>query len=316
MEKLKQVIRNLLGGKQEAVASAEYEESKPQLPPRRRKRKPAKKVSRWLPSALMVFFIATFLISGIMIIRNTLQANKRDSLYTDLSGTAVKPADPKPNQNPDENNGETSTDTTEQTPGETITVKPGLNIPEYSPIDVDFEYLQEKNEDVMAWVYCPGTPINYPVVRGDDNDYYLNRLLDGTVNKSGSIFADCRNMVDFSDAHTIIYGHNMKDQSMFGSVNQYAKQDYYDQHPVWYINTPEQNYAVVLLAGHVTAPNAEIYAFKGTADEPAQIVQNALKNSAFKTSATWQEGERLVTFSTCHGNSRRFILVGVLYEIG
>lgn len=271
---------------------------------------------RLLPKALMVIFAATFCLSAVQIVRNVRQANKRDALYQDLSNVAVKPAEPKPDDRPDTDPDDTTDGTTENADDPAISLKPGLHIPEQSPLSVDFAFLQEKYPDVIAWIYCPGTPISYPVVRGTDNDYYLYRLPDGTVNKSGSIFMDCRNMVDFTDPHTLVYGHNMKDLSMFGSVNNYAKQDYYEQHPVWYINTPEKNYAVVILAGHVTAPNAEIYAFKGTPDEPAEILQNALKNSAFKSMATYEEGERLVTFSTCHGNSRRFVLVGALREIG
>lgn len=271
-------------------------------------------IRQLLPKVLMVVFAATFCFSAIQIIRNTLQADKRDELYQDLVNVVVKPADPKPNDQT--GNGENATDSTETTDTPTINLKPGLHIPEQSPLSVDFEVLQEMYPDVMAWVYCPGTPISYPVVRANDNDFYLNRLPDGTTNKSGSIFADYRNMVDFSDPHTIIYGHNMKDLSMFGSVNQYAEQEYYDQHPVWYINTPEKNYAVVILAGYVAAPNAEIYAYKGTPEEPMEILQTALSKSRFKSQATYEEGEHLVTFSTCHGNSRRFVLVGALREIG
>jgi len=266
-----------------------------------------------LPKVLLVFFVVMFCFSSFQIISNSKEANKRDELYTDLAGVAVKPADPKPVTPPPSGEGETATEETEQSE-ENKTFQ--LQIPEVSPISVDFDLLMEKNSDVMAWVYCPDTPINYPVVRGADNDYYLYRLLDGTENKSGSIFADCRNRVDFTDPHTLIYGHNMKDLSMFGSVNKYLKQDYYEQHPVWYINTPEKNYAVVLLAGHVTSPTAEIYAFKGTPEEPMEILESALQRSAFKSMATYEEGDHLVTFSTCYGSSRRFILVGALREIG
>ena len=282
-------------------------------------RRPAKRpvnIRQLLPKVLMVVFAATFCFSAIQIIRNTRQADKRDELYQDLANVAVKPAQPKPEDQPGNGGDENAADSTETTDTPTINLKPGLHIPEQSPLAVDFEVLQEMYPDVMAWVYCPGTPISYPVVRANDNDYYLNRLPDGTANKSGSIFADYRNMVDFSDPHTIIYGHNMKDLSMFGSVNQYAEQEYYEQHPVWYINTPEKNYAVVLLAGYVAAPNAEIYAFKGTPEEPMEILQTARSKSKFKTQATYEEGDHLVTFSTCHGNSRRFVLVGALREIG
>lgn len=277
-------------------------------------KKPKKTVKDWLPKALLVIFAATFCFSGFQIIKNSIQADKRDELYTDLSGMAVKPVDPAP-VTPPSNDMEETTESTEETQQQETTTQWELQIPTSSPIAVDFELLQEKNADVMAWVYCPDTPVNYPVVRGADNDYYLHRLLDGTVNKAGTIFVDCRNSVDFTDPHTIIYGHNMRDLSMFGSLYKYAKQDYYEKHPVWYINTPEKNYVVVLLAGHITDPRAELYAFKGTPEEPMEILQNAMGRSAFRTGATLEENDRLVTFSTCYGSSSRFVLIGALREI-
>ena len=310
IQKQLQNIRALIARLVKRAPQQEVQQEPQQEAGTRRKKA---KLSIWniLPKVLMVVFVATFCFSAFQIFRNSKQAGNRDQLYNGLANIAVKPADPKPN-----NNQSSGSNATDSTGSAEIELAPGLTIAEYSPISVDFELLQEQNSDVMAWVYCPGTPISYPVVRGTDNDYYLSRLLDGTENRAGSIFADCRNRVDFSDPHTLIYGHNMKDLSMFGSVYKYGSQSYYEQHPVWYINTPEKNYAVVLLAGHVTSPSAEIYAFKGTPEEPMEILQNALRSSAFKSMATYQEGEHLVTFSTCHGSSRRFILVGALREIG
>ncbi len=319
MQKIKAQLVKIWGQKPQAdrkVAEADttVTEATSQTP--KKERKPGLYVGQILSKVMLVIFAAVFCFSAYQIFKNTKQADERDELYTDLSNVAVKPADPKPVTPPPSGEGETTNEETGETAQSGTNNTTGLQIPESSPISVDFDLLMEKNSDVMAWVYCPDTPVNYPVVRGTDNDYYLNRLLDGTVNKAGSIFADCRNRVDFTDPHTLIYGHNMKDLSMFGSVNKYAKQSYYDQHPVWYINTPEKNYAVVLLAGHVTSPYAEIYAFKGTPEEPMEILESALQRSAFKSMATYEEGDHLVTFSTCHGSSSRFILVGALREIG
>jgi len=281
--------------------------------------KPKKKPSifaRVFPKVMMVIFAGTFILAGVQLLKNNKQANERDSLYTELADVAVTPVVPKPNSSISGNSNNQNPDGSQQDDLSEELLSPDGYSLNYSPIAVDFDYLQKKNPDIMAWIYCPGTPISYPVVRGTDNEYYLNRLIDGTVNKSGSIFADCRNRVDFTDPHTIIYGHNMKDMSMFGSVGKYSSQEYYDAHPVWYINTPEKNYAVHILAGHTTAPNAELYAFKGTLEEPQEILRYALSKSAFQSKTAAVPGEPLVTFSTCHGNSRRFVLLGVLREIG
>ena len=77
-------------------------------------------------------------------------------------------------------------------------------------IGIDFDALLAENKDIVGWIYSENTPINYPVVQGRDNDYYLHRMLDGTNNIAGTIFMDSRNDPNLGDYNTIIYGHNMK----------------------------------------------------------------------------------------------------------
>jgi len=94
------------------------------------------------------------------------------------------------------------------------------------PFVLKFDELQKKNKDIIAWIYCENTPINYPVLRCEDNSYYLNHLPDGQYNKNGSLFVDYRCSSNFSDFNTIIYGHNMKTEKMFGSLTNYKRQSY------------------------------------------------------------------------------------------
>ena len=86
------------------------------------------------------------------------------------------------------------------------------------PLSVDFSALKQENEDIIGWIYSENTPINYPVVQSDDNEYYLRRLTNGEYNIAGSIFMDYRNSASLEDNNTIIYGHNMKNNTMFGSL--------------------------------------------------------------------------------------------------
>ena len=108
---------------------------------------------------------------------------------------------------------------------------------------VQFDELLKTNGDVIAWIYGANTHINYPVVQGSDNDYYLRHLLDGTWNDNGSIFMDCANSADFSDQNSLIYGHNMTSGAMFSNLVKYKQQAYYDQHPYLYMLTPQQSYS-------------------------------------------------------------------------
>lgn len=116
---------------------------------------------------------------------------------------------------------------------------------EKAPISIDFEQLCQVNPDIIGWIYCEDTVINYPVLKGNDNDYYLHHTYDGTYSASGSIFVDAENADDFADSNTIIYGHHMKNGSMFASLSKWADQDYYEAHPVMWLLTPKQNYKIL-----------------------------------------------------------------------
>ena len=123
------------------------------------------------------------------------------------------------------------------------------------PPTVDFESLLAQGPDVKAWLELPGTVIQYPVAQGEDNSYYLKHLYDGTANKVGCLFIDYENAEDFSDNNTIIYGHNMRDGSMFSTLVEYKAQAYYDEHPEMYLVTPEGGYVVEVFSAFVARRN-------------------------------------------------------------
>ncbi len=119
---------------------------------------------------------------------------------------------------------------------------------------MDFGLLQAENPDVVGWIYCPDTEVNYPILQSEDNNYYLRRRSDGAYHIAGSVFANCRNAPGLSNENMILYGHNMSNGTMFALLPQYARQEFYDHHPVWYLLTPTANYKVELFAGFVTSP--------------------------------------------------------------
>ena len=91
------------------------------------------------------------------------------------------------------------------------------------PITVDFAELKKENNDIVAWIYSEDTPINYPVVQAQDNEFYVHRLINKNKGSQGTLFADYRNNIE-KDANTIIYGHNMKNGTMFGTIKKYKNQ--------------------------------------------------------------------------------------------
>lgn len=100
--------------------------------------------------------------------------------------------------------------------------------------DIDPKGLKETNGDFTFWLYSAGSPdatLDYPVVKHTDNDYYMHRLFNGKVNAAGTLFMDYRNLSDLTDENTIVYGHNMNNDSMFGTLDMYEEQAYFESHP-------------------------------------------------------------------------------------
>ena len=105
---------------------------------------------------------------------------------------------------------------------------------------VDFEKLLEMNSDVVGWIrFDEPSEINYPVVQGRDNEEYLKRTFEANTNKLGTLFVDVNNPGDFSGRNTFIYGHNMKNGSMFAQLLKYKNDSFYKEHPYFYIYTPD-----------------------------------------------------------------------------
>lgn len=185
---------------------------------------------------------------------------------------------------------------------------------EQAPIEVDFELLKKQSGDVVGWLYCEDTPINLPLAQAGDNERYLRRLLDGTENNSGTLFVDFRNYRDFSDWNTIIYGHNMRNGDMFGTLHKYGEQEYYDAHPILWLLTPEGDYKVELVAGFITSSTSEAYTIPDTPEEAQTLIQAEVEKSTFKTGLTLNPDDRYLTLSTCsyEFEEARYVLVGRL----
>ena len=187
-----------------------------------------------------------------------------------------------------------------------------------APIRVDFDVLCEKYPDVVAWLYCPDTPINYPVVQSADNAYYLRRLPDGKKNTAGSLFLDYRNSADLSDWNSVIYGHNMTNDTMFGSLTDYQSQAYFDAHPELFLLTPEQDYVINVAAGFVTPADSEIYSsFSQHESNRTQLITHWMESSDFVSGIEPSAEDHLITLSTCsyEYNNARYVLVGVLEKL-
>lgn len=188
------------------------------------------------------------------------------------------------------------------------------------PISVDWDYLRSVNSDIVGWLYCPDTVINYPVVQTSDHEFYLTHGFDGASNTSGTLFADMNSVEGIIQSNYIIYGHNMKDDSMFGTFQEYVNRSYYESHPTLYYLTPGASYRVDLFCAHIVEATEDNYPgyFRSTSDY--QTYLNRVSSSSFWVNYDVISTDyQLITMSTCTSASGfsdpRLLVQGMLVPI-
>ena len=197
--------------------------------------------------------------------------------------------------------------------------EPIIDVIDWIPY-VDFDELNQTFRGLTAaWMILDGTVIDYPVMQSTDNDYFLRRLPDGSSHRNGSLFIDYRNNPDFSDRNTLIYGHDMRSGDMFGVFRQYRNQDFFDQHNVFYIFTPERDFALILIAGYVLDSAVETPPLSFEDDDAFLAhIENIRRRSVFRSDVEVSAEDRIVSLCTCDASHRnnRLIIVGKLVDLG
>lgn len=184
---------------------------------------------------------------------------------------------------------------------------------------VDFKELMGINEDVVAWIrFIEPEIISYPVVKSDDNIYYLTRMFDKTKNKSGAIFMDYLNKADFTDENTFIYGHNMKNGSMFGRLRKYKEKEFWEENPYFYVYlTNGKVYKYHIFAAYITNAESEVYTISfGKKDEFQKYLDDMSAKSIYKTGVKVTSEDTIVSLSTCTNvtEEQRLVVQGVKVE--
>ena len=262
--------------------------------------------------AVLSLCAALALGSGFLMVRDLCQYSESAGAYDDLAGLVELPELPEQTETPEDME-------TGMAPAET---EPAGSAPSVVLPAVDFESLRESGPDIIGWLNLPDTVINYPVTQADDNEYYLHHLYDGTYNKVGCLFADYENKADFSDRNTIIYGHNMRDGSMFAVLNEYDEQSYFDTHKQMYLVTPEGGYLCEIFAAFVAKPSES-----GSDTSPWRLswkddgayttwLTAMAERSVVETDVTVTSSDKVLTLSTCTpGGASRFIVMAKLVEV-
>ena len=182
---------------------------------------------------------------------------------------------------------------------------------------IDFTQLLSVNSDIVGWLRIRSLDISYPVVQGKDNDYYLHRTFEKTDNFAGCLFVNSYNMGDFTDQNTIIYGHNMKNGSMFGKLKNFSDPEVFKKSRYFWIFTPDFIYQYRIFSASVVDKTGLTYQISFTDDEFDQFISRAYSNSVVDNQdVTVTKEDRIVTLSTCTGDdSTRFVVMGKLAQI-
>lgn len=184
---------------------------------------------------------------------------------------------------------------------------------------VDFEKLLAMNSDVVGWIrFDEPSEINYPVVQGRDNEEYLKRTFEANTNKLGTLFVDVNNPGDFSGRNTFIYGHNMKNGSMFAQLLKYKNDSFYKEHPYFYIYTPDGKVRTYeIFSAGVVKDTSDSYIMDYADDAAFQTYIDYIKQqSAYPTSAEVTTASKIVSLSTCTNvrDDERFLVHGVMIK--
>lgn len=190
---------------------------------------------------------------------------------------------------------------------------------ESSPLTVDFNELKSNlNPEIIGWLWCQDTVIDYPVVQHSDNEYYLNYNVNGEQSANGAIFLETANFSDFRDINNILHGHHMGDGSMFASLDRWQVTDYLEKHPIMYLNTPSCNYRIDIFSGFTTPANSKAYQYEFSSISDVRlwldwIQGESLIHPAVDVSPT----DRYLTMSTCaySYDDARTVLIGRLTPI-
>ena len=253
-----------------------------------------------LPLLALILLAAVFIVSAAMLARHYIQAASDRKELADLATLAAKPKD-----------------TPSPSPASHATPSPTPSAPVILP---QYQELHEQNPDMAGWIKIDGTPIDYPVMYSPaDGEFYLNHGFDKVESKSGVPFIDPRCKVNPFGTNTIIYGHHMKNGTMFAGLMEYEDEDFYEAHPTIRFDAlyAEQEYEIIAVFRSKIYYQSDTvfkhYNFLNTESEADfdEYIENIMGLALYDTGVTASYGDKLLTLVTCayHTEHGQFIVV-------
>lgn len=188
-----------------------------------------------------------------------------------------------------------------------------------NPLDrnIDFEKLKKENEDIVAWIYIPGTSVDYPILIGDTNDEYLYKDVEGNYSPLGSIFSFSNTKKDFSESHIKLFGHNMKEFQMFGELRKYLNIDYMKEHEKFYIYTDKKSMECDIVSIFICDETDSLFGNVGTGADFLTSLSNRNVNSSYDLLSKIDKlsDSQVYTLVTCNGvegTRERLVINGIV----
>ena len=263
-----------------------------------------------ITGVIFVIALAMFLFSGFSLLKAFREYKKGDDEYSSLETYVTRETDGQ-----EVTIDETESEFVYETKSDVVTghtIKKRL----YSKKSiVDFDSLKKINSDLVGWLLIDSLGISYPVVQTDNNDYYLHKTFEKKDNFAGCLFIEYQNHSDFSDNNTIIYGHNMKNGSMFGKLRKILEDGVYSKDPYFWIYTEEKVYKFHVFSARTVNVDSESYTLQFATPEDFQNYLNDVsgKSELKCDQVSVDANDKIVTLSTCTGDeSTRFVIQGKL----
>lgn len=258
---------------------------------KRSRKKGTKKKSGLLSNLILILAVCVFVFSGYQLYQIFSEYHEGKKEYEEIRELVIQE---EPKKEPEEE-----------------------KEPEVQPrFTVDFATLQQMNPDTVGWIrFEEPSEISYPVVKGRDNEEYLTRTFEANDNKLGTLFVDKDNTGTFTDRNTIIYGHNMKNGTMFAQLLKYKEQDFFEKYPYFSIYTPDgkESKYQIFVAG-VVEDTAVNYQFAFQSDEEfLNYIETIKGTSLYTPNVEIDAASQIVTLSTCTNvaDEERFVVQAV-----
>lgn len=266
-----------------------------------------KKSSRWTTVALIIgIALLVYAIGNFAYL--FWNYHKSNSLYDNLNHSFVT--------TPEHVAGTEAIEEMTETGTETV-AEPVYVGPWYEMAQVDLAGLKAVNSDVVGWLYQENGSISYPIMYSGDNDTYLHAALDKSYAYAGSIFLEGQSNPDLNDSYTIIYGHNMRNLSMFGSLKYYHNSGYYEDHQYFQIFKEDGIYRYHVFAYDiVNCDDEQIYSVPyGDNDEFTALLNRLYRGSEKDTGVEVTSADKVIALSTCSTGDDRFVVHAVLEDV-